>query len=330
MDNHSTTTNGVCPIEGHSHVVFEDRPQHCADLRRVLGSADLTLFLRQLHFLLNTPRSGLNRDGHHWIWRSHEQWAETFGWTERQSRRNVAKAREKGLIETRRLQDHRQLYRLDYWALLGEFRAKQVNVPEWFPRTLPDQYGDLVSIDLFTYQGVVEAIENAEEFPTDRKGAVGATESGQWILAERTSKTTDVALASFGTPSVSKVEEPKPPSGTTALAANEAAENDHIARTDDFMQRLAHLYVARFGDVDLKDDAWMPTERLVSKWARQHPDHSIDPSWADEIFEKIGQGHKTAPIGLVYKLVRDSQRLYGDQWRESPPIQAAPRMAGRY
>ena len=310
MDNHSTPTNGGSSIEGHSHVVFKDRPQYCADLRRVLGNADLTLFLRQLHFLLNTPRSGLDRDSQHWIWRSHAQWAETFGWTERQSRRIVAKARKKGLISTRRLQDYRQLYRLDYWALLDEFRAKQVNVPEWFPRALPDQYGDLV--------------------PTDRKGAVGTTESGQSILPENTSENTNIEVASFGTPSVSKVEKPKPPSGTAALAANEAAENDHIARTDDFMLRLEDRHLARFGDVDLTDDAWIPTERLVSQWARQHPDHSIDPSRADEIFEKIGQGRKTAPIGLVYKLVRDSQRLYGDQWREPPPIQAAPRMAGRY
>ncbi len=83
------------------------------------------VILQQIHYHLESPKSGKIIEGEKWIWNTYEEWAEEFTfWEPRTIRKWMAKLEEDGLIVTAQFDkadwNRRKYYRIDYEA----FHAK--------------------------------------------------------------------------------------------------------------------------------------------------------------------------------------------------------------
>lgn len=77
------------------------------------------VILQQIHYHLESPKSGKVIEGFKWIWNTYEEWAEEFTfWEPRTIRKWMAKLEEDGLIITAQFDkadwNRRKYYRIDY------------------------------------------------------------------------------------------------------------------------------------------------------------------------------------------------------------------------
>ena len=95
----------------------------------------LAMLVSHLDWLLKLADSGVDHDGHHWVWKKHEELrTEVFmdGISLRQVKRIVDRGREIGIIVTFNPRNHQPLhYRLDYAVISRLFESAAVDIPAW-------------------------------------------------------------------------------------------------------------------------------------------------------------------------------------------------------
>lgn len=129
------------------------------------------IFIQQLHYLLNNPKIGVERDGHKWVFFTYDEWKEAQFpfWSTSTIQRIVLGLEDKKLVVSARFDekqyDQRKYYRLDYnqldalddikltrsddttltRSLIGNTESTSENTADVFPEPTPTKkLGDLV------------------------------------------------------------------------------------------------------------------------------------------------------------------------------------------
>ena len=113
---------------------MEHAIQYDPDLYRVLDDVHLTLFTRQLAFLLRL-KGGMEYQGHHWVWQTRAEWADMFGWNERHITRTIQRGVDAELIVRKQMFDNRRLYRLCFEELQSMYEEAGFAPAEWLSET---------------------------------------------------------------------------------------------------------------------------------------------------------------------------------------------------
>ena len=134
-----------------------------SSLDAALGNTRLALLVRQVHYFLGKA-GGVERDGHHWIFKTFSQWYETFPWGTPGKckkyagvRRVVNQGRALGVLVTRKRLQKGMDYRLDYQRLKSMIEGQGIPLPDWFPAEIPE--ADPVTLDMFVEQEIEAAVE---------------------------------------------------------------------------------------------------------------------------------------------------------------------------
>ena len=131
----------------------------------------LAMLVSHLDWLLKLADSGVDHDGHHWVWKKHEELrTEVFmdGISLRQVKRIVDRGREIGIIVTFNPRNHQPLhYRLDYAVISLLFVSAAVDIPDWVEP--PATTG--IQLDQFAEADIRAALENSFDHiePSDIK-----------------------------------------------------------------------------------------------------------------------------------------------------------------
>ena len=108
-------------------------------LSLVLGGNDRAALLVYEVHRRSAIRYDMYRDGHYWAVKTYEGWLKTFpSWKSvRAARRVVERARNLGVLVTKKSHDRPMLYRVDYDALRQLFMAADIPIPNWMPKSDP-------------------------------------------------------------------------------------------------------------------------------------------------------------------------------------------------
>lgn len=108
-------------------LLFDEHPLIVLpSLVKRLGSVERALVLQQIHWLLQRPKSGIDRDGFHWVWGSYAEWCEDYFpfWQPSALRRHIVWLEEQGYLVSaqygRDQWDRTKYYRIEYSCLYDE------------------------------------------------------------------------------------------------------------------------------------------------------------------------------------------------------------------
>jgi hypothetical protein len=93
------------------------------------GNYTKAIVLQQIHFLTTIPRSGVDHEGHHWVWFTYNEFIDEYTpWlSERSLRRTITELEEEGyIVSTSRIKDNwdnTKYYRIEYEDTGGRFDA---------------------------------------------------------------------------------------------------------------------------------------------------------------------------------------------------------------
>jgi len=117
-----------------SKLLFDERPLVVLpSLVKRLGSMERAAVLQQVHWLLQQPKSGVNRDGYHWVWGSYAEWCEDYFpfWQPSALRRHIVWLEEQGYLVSaqygRDQWDRTKYYRIEYSRLYDENETSIAN-----------------------------------------------------------------------------------------------------------------------------------------------------------------------------------------------------------
>src|SRR5689334_14849232 len=107
-----------------SNLLIEDRPiMFLPALAKALGSCERAIVLQQIYWLLRQPNSGVNSDGHHWVYGSYEDWARDYFsmWSAHTLAKVIRKLEESKVLVSAQLRtrehDRTKFYRIDHEVL---------------------------------------------------------------------------------------------------------------------------------------------------------------------------------------------------------------------
>ena len=128
----------------------------------------LTMLVSHLDWLLKREGFGVDHDGHHWVWKTHDELrTEIFmdGISLRQVKRIVDRGRETGVIVTFNPRNHKPLhYRIDYVVIRQLFESVSVEPPAWVRS--PPTTG--IQLDQFAEADIREVLEGPPVQPIER------------------------------------------------------------------------------------------------------------------------------------------------------------------
>lgn len=216
--------------------LLDDRPLTVLPtLAKLLGSVERAIVLQQIHWLLQQPKSGIERDGYKWVWGTYEEWtAEYFPmWEPRVLRSHIVWLEKEGYLvseQPRREQwDRTKYYRIEYSTLHAESETS----------ILPDRVAS--ELPILVVSEVPDRV--ASELP-NRVGSLSETTTD--ISAKDTSETTTI---------------------TPGMAAVFSCYETNIGPLTAYLSELIAQAVDDFGAVVVMDAIKTATTANVRKWA---------------------------------------------------------------
>lgn len=137
--------------------LIDDRPLIVLPgLAKLLGSVERALVLQQIHWLLNQPRSGVERDGEKWVYGTYEEWCGDYFtmWEPRTLQGHILWLEKANYLISAQLEakdyNRRKFYRVNYAALddkPGDQTASdsaRSNMHDHAPSIVPDHAPSIV------------------------------------------------------------------------------------------------------------------------------------------------------------------------------------------
>ena len=294
----------------------------CVSTCRALGH-NAGIFVRQLgHWLVEVDTGGTIQDGRRWIWRTHEEWAEEFGWWNAQAiKRTIIPSIPDGVLLTERIRDKGLLYSLDFPKIAELIEAAGEPMPRWLIDAIYDP---------------PLATGRQTRFPDDPP--VGSEHEPESSL------NTGELLIQVNSDLNEKVKSDLYPlykdnnraNGTEtklARSGNVPQGNNPWAKVMDedpapptFFESLWTTYCQRYDlaqEVAPLDPPWIPLHDRIIEWQTNHQAF-IDQSRAAQVFDLITTTNPREPIGLIYTIFRDQMSVHNDlDTPYVPPVRLA-------
>lgn len=102
-----------------SNLLINEPPLQVVPSLAVLVGLNAAIVLQQLHYWLNNKSTGIEIDGHKWVYNTYKEWHENFPfWSEKTIQRTFQRLEEEGIIISRQYNrknwDGTKYYRIDY------------------------------------------------------------------------------------------------------------------------------------------------------------------------------------------------------------------------
>lgn len=216
-------------------LLFDEKPLIVLpSLVKRLGSMERAVVLQQIHWLLQQPKSGINRDGYHWVWGSYAEWCEDYFpfWQPAALRRHIVWLEENGLLVSAQ-------YGKDQWSRTKSYRI---------------EYSRLYD-------------ENETSILHDRVVSIVNDDPPSIVNDHIASMVDDHAPSITETSTESSTGEKEKPSDTPGVAMVFSCYETNIGQLTAYLSELIAQAVDDFGAVLVMDAIKTATTANVRKWA---------------------------------------------------------------
>ena len=283
----------------------------------------LAMLVSHLDWLLKLADSGVDHDGHHWVWKKHEELrTEVFmdGISLRQVKRIVDRGREIGIIVTFNPRNHQPLhYRLDYAVISRLFESAAVDIPAW----VEPQATTGIQLDQFAEADIRAALENSPDHiePSD----INVSEPSDIYVTSPSdvyvTSPSDIYVTSLHTEEdlqtihtdykLARSPEEQNPEDSTQSPRGPSSPTEFIM---ELSERLSVQSSAR----ELNALRKIERDRLAEREGTL-----IDPGWASDIDRTMREKWRgiDRPVGVAVYVLRDliEQERAGDLDMSEPP-----------
>ena len=283
----------------------------------------LAMLVSHLDWLLKLEGSGVDHDGHHWVWKKHEELrTEVFmdGISLRQVKRIVDRGREIGIIVTFNPRNHQPLhYRLDYAVISRLFESAAVDIPAW----VEPQATTGIQLDQFAEADIRAALENSFDHiePSDIKVSDPSD-----INVTSPSDVYDTSPSDINVTSLHTEEDLQTIHTDYKLARSPEEQNSEDSTQSprapssptEFIMELSERLSVSTSAMELNALRKIERDRLAEREGTL-----IDPGWASDIDRTMRDKWRgiDRPVGVAVYVLRDliEQERAGDLDMSEPP-----------